>query len=124
MIGSFIDNNQEYPAVGIAFGLDRIEQALKIEEKTTTKVYIIPIRQAKKAAELANELRNNNINTDIDLMNRGVSKNLDFADTLEIPYVIFVGEVEVKKKKFKLRNMKTGKEEMLKASEIIKKLKK
>jgi len=124
IIGNFIGNNQDYPAVGISFGLDRIEQALKFDEKTTTKVYIIPIKQNKKAAELANELRNNNINADIDLMNRGVSKNLDFANTLEIPYVIFIGEDEVKKKKFKLRNMKTGKEEMLKASEIIKKLKK
>ncbi len=124
IIGNFIGNNQDYPAVGISFGLDRIEQALKFDEKTTTKVYIIPIKQTKKATELANELRNNNIKTDIDLMNRGVSKNLDFANTLKIPYVIFVGEDEVKKKKFKLRNMKTGKEEMLKASEIIKKLKK
>src|SRR3989338_429526 len=76
IIGNFIGNNQDYPAVGISFGLDRIEQALKFDEKTTTKVYIIPIKQNKKAAELANELRNNNINADIDLMNRGVSKNL------------------------------------------------
>ncbi len=124
IIGNFIGNNQEYPAVGISFGLDRIEQALKFNEKTTTKVYIIPIKQMKKAAELAAELRRNKINTDIDLMNRGISKNLDFANTLEIPYVIFVGEDEVKKKKFKLRNMKTGKEEMLKISEIAKRLKK
>ncbi len=124
IIGSFIGSNQEYPAVGISFGLDRIEQALKFNEKTTTKVYIIPIKQIKKAAELAAELRRNNINTDIDLMSRGISKNLDFANTLEIPYVIFVGEDEVKKKKFKLRNMKTGKEELLSLIQIIKKLKK
>ncbi len=124
MVGNFIGSGQEYPAVGISFGLDRIEQALKFNEKTTTKVYVIPIKQIKKAAELVADLRGDGINSDMDLMNRGISKNLDFANTLGIPYVVFVGEDEVKKKKFKLRNMKTGKEEMLKISEIAKRLKK
>lgn len=123
IIGNFMGNNQKYPAVGVSFGLDRIEKAIELDSKTTTKVYVIPIKQIEKALELVEELRNNNINADIDLMERGISKNLDYANTLAIPYVIFVGEDEIKKKKFKLRNMKTGKEEMLKLSEIIKKLK-
>lgn len=124
MVGNFIGNNQKYPAVGIAFGLDRIELALKLEEKTTTKVYIISINQNQEALKLAKELRDNNINADIDLMNRSISKNLDYANILEIPYVIFVGEDEVKKNKFKLRDMKSGKEEMLTILDIIAKLKK
>lgn len=123
MIGNFIANNQKYPAVGISFGLDRIEKALKLEERTTTKVYVIPIKQIKKATEVIEEIRNNNINADIDLMDRGISKNLDYANTLGIPYVIFIGEDEIKKKKFKLRDMKSGEEEMLSVSEIIRKIK-
>ncbi len=124
MVGNFIDNNQKYPAVGISFGLDRIEKAVKLDSKTTTKVYIIPINQIKKASELTEELRNNDINADVDLMNRSISKNLDFANALAIPYVIFIGENEIKQKKFKLKDMKSGKEELLSASDIIKKLKK
>jgi len=124
MVGNFIGNNQKYPAVGISFGLDRIEKAVKLDSKTTTKVYIIPINQIKKASELTEELRNNDINADVDLMNRSISKNLDFANALAIPYVIFIGENEIKQKKFKLKDMKSGKEELLSASDIIKKLKK
>src|SRR3989338_3828779 len=33
MIGNFLKNNQKYPAVGISFGLDRIEKALKLDIK-------------------------------------------------------------------------------------------
>lgn len=123
MVTNFVATNQKYPAVGIAFGLDRIEKAVKIKEKTTTKVYIIPIKQFEKALEITEEMRKNNINTDIDLMDRSISKNLDYANTLEIRYVIFIGEDEVKKNKLKIRNMESGKEELLSVSEIIKKLK-
>ncbi len=123
IIGNFIGNNQRYPAVGISFGLDRVELALNIQEKTTTKVYVIPIKQTQKALEIVNKLRDNNINTDIDLMERSISKNLDYVNKLSIPYVIFIGEDEVKKNKLKLRDMKTGKEEMLKDSDVISQLK-
>ena len=122
MIGDFLGNGQKYPAVGISFGLDRIELLMKSEGKTLTKVYVIPIKQAEKAAELVQELRDNEINSDMDLMDRGVSKSLDYVNTLGIPYVIFVGEDEVKKNKFKLRDMKTGKEELLDIKNIVNKL--
>jgi len=123
IIGDFLNNGQKYPAVGISFGLDRIEKAVKLNEKTSTKVYVIPIKQVEKSLEVLEELRSNNINSDMDLMDRSISKNLDYANTLSVPYVVFVGEDEVKKKKFKLRDMKSGKEEMLSVSELIKKLK-
>ena len=123
MVGNFIGNNQKYPAVGVAFGLDRIELAIKLQEKTTTKVYVIPIKQTQKASEVVNELRNKEINADMDLMGRSISKNLDYANVLGIPYVVFIGEDEVKKNKFKLRDMQSGKEELLPILDIIKKLK-
>ena len=115
-------NNQKYPAVGIYFGLDRIEKALKLDIKINTKVYVIPIKQPEKSWEVIDNLRTNNINTDTDLMDRSISKNLDYTNSLGIPFVIFVGEDEVKKNKFKLRDMKSGKEELLSINEIIKKL--
>ncbi len=122
MIGDFLQNGQKYPAVGISFGLDRIELLMKAEGKTLTKVYVIPIKQTEKASEIVQELRNNSINSDMDLMDRSISKNLDYANTYGIPYVVFVGEDEVKKNKFKLRDMKSGKEELLDIKDIVKKL--
>ncbi len=125
MIGYFLEGKREVPAVGISFGIDPIIDILKGKQKkkTVTKVYVIPINTTKKAMETLDELRKEGINADIDMMEKGVSKNLDYANTLNIPYVIFIGEKELKKKKIKIRDMKTGKEKLLTIKDTIKILK-
>lgn len=128
MIGQFMENN-ETPAVGISFGIDTITDALKLNKKITpvktlTKAYIIPISTEKEAIKLADRLREEGINTETDIMQRGVSKNLDYANILEIPFAIFLGKEELKSKKYKLRDMKTGKEKLLNEKSLIKTLKK
>ncbi|MFH1331838.1 MAG: histidine--tRNA ligase [archaeon] len=125
MIGYFLEGNREVPAVGISFGLDPIIDIVKGKQtrKTVTKAYIIPINATKKAIEVVDKLRKEGINTDIDLMERGISKNLEYANSLNIPYVIFIGKKELKKKKIKLRDMKTGKEKLLTVKDAIKILK-
>ena len=57
-------------------------------------------------------------------MNRGLGKQLEYADTARIPFVLIVGEKELKKKKFKLRDMKKKSEKELSLDQIIKKLNK
>jgi histidyl-tRNA synthetase len=123
IIGNFLGGDKKYPAVGISFGLDRIEKAMKIDKRTNTKVYVVPIKQTEKALEIINNLRDNGINSDMDIVGRGVSKNLDFANSYGIPYVIIIGENEVKENKFTLRNMKSGEEKKLSLNDIIKILK-
>jgi len=123
MIGNFLGNKQKYPAVGISFGLDRIALLLKKEKKTTVKVYIIPIKTTEQSFKLLNNIRDDRINADIDIMGRNISKNLDYANVLSIPYVIFIGDDEIKLQKYKLRDMKTGKEELLNYQQLINKLK-
>ena len=44
---------------------------------------------------LEEELRNENVKVDIDLTGKGPSKNLQYANSLGIPYVLFVGEEEL-----------------------------
>lgn len=123
MIGKMVNNNQEYPAVGISFGLSRIAQAIDYKEKTNIKCFIISIGTQKETQKLANELRENGVATMTDIMKRGVTKNLDYCSSLEIPYVIFLGENELKQGKYKIRNMNTGKEEMVDFNGLLKILK-
>ncbi|MEK6955582.1 MAG: histidine--tRNA ligase [Nanoarchaeota archaeon] len=123
IIGNFIGNNQKYPAIGISFGLDRIELAIKERKVEITKAYVIPIKQIEKSMEIVKELRDNGINSDVDLIGRSISKNLEYANTLGIPYVVIIGENEVKENKYTLRDMTTGKEEKLSVNELVKKLK-
>ena len=127
MIGNFLGKGN-YPAVGISFGVDRIYDALaekqETKQKTSTKVYIIPIKTLNESIKIAQQLREAGINTDIDSMGKGPSKNLEYANSLGIPYVAFVGKKELEENKIKLRDMNTGEEEMLKINDIIKTLNK
>ena len=126
MIGKFLQSEKEYPAVGISFGLDVMTDVMKLGKesgrKSVVQAYIIPIGISKEAFEIAEKLRNAGINADVDLMGRGISKNLDYANSMAIPYVIFIGGKELKEKKIKLRDMKTGKEELLGVDEVCKRI--
>jgi len=92
--------------------------------KTKAKVYVIPILIVDKSIEIAQKLRQAGINTDLDLMKRKVNKNLEYVNKMQIPYVIFVGEQELQQGKIKLRNMQTGREDLLTVEETIEYLQK
>ncbi|MBS3117532.1 histidine--tRNA ligase [Candidatus Woesearchaeota archaeon] len=103
-------------AVGISFGVEPIITVLSKKQKTQLNlplVYIVPIHTQKKSFFIAQKLRDCGISTSIDLIGRGVSKNLDYAHKMNIPYVVFVGEKEISSKKYKLRDMQSGKERLL-----------
>jgi len=122
MIGSFIDKG-DYPAVGISFGVDRIFDAFVEKniqmKKTTTEVFIIPINTFNDSLKIAQELRNEGINVEIDIMDKGPSKNLKYANAKGIPFVIFIGQEELKKGKVKLKDMDSGHEKFMTAEELV-----
>ena len=114
--GSYMINNIQ--STGLSFGLDRLQKLANIE-LDNIQCLIINIQQEKESIELAEFLRKNNLKV---IILDKISKGLDYANSMKIPYVIFIGKEEVKKKKFKLRNMETGKEEMLRKEDIVKKV--
>lgn len=114
--GSYLINNIQ--STGISFGLERLSQLAKVKENEK-KVLIISISEDKKAINLAEKMRKTGIKV---IISDKISKGLDYANSYSIPYVIFIGSEEVKKKKLKIRDMKTGKEEMLREKELITKL--
>lgn len=124
LISSYLQSKDEVPAVGVSFGVDVLVEALreknKMNEKSVVKLFIIPIQTQQESMALAQEFRKAGINTDLDLMNRGISKNLQYANSYDIPYVLFVGKRELEQGKLKLKNMKSGKEELLTVKQIIK----
>ena len=126
LIGEFLGRG-DFPAVGLSFGLDRIFDACmekkKDTPKTVTQLYLIPIGNQKDAYPIARQLREKGIKTEMDLNQRGVTKNLKYASSLGIPFVAFAGEDELRQKKLKLRNMMSGAEELLLVQDIIRKLK-
>jgi len=116
---------RDLPATGISFGLTRICEILskKARQKTVTQLFVIPIKTEMESAKIASELRKAGINTDMDLVGRSISKNLAYANNRGIPFVLFVGPDELKKAKVKLRDMQSGKEQLLTVNQVVKRLK-
>jgi histidyl-tRNA synthetase len=112
--GSYLINNIK--STGISFGLERISNLAKVKIEKQ-KCIVISIVQDKETINLCEKLRKQNISCFV--MNK-ISKGLDYANKERIPFVIFVGKEELKKKKYKLRDMNSGKEKMLTAERIIK----
>lgn len=109
MVTEYIDDGEVYPAVGISFGLTSIYEILKTRDdfKNTSdiKFYIIPMGVDMEALSLANTLRSYGYNVDVEMKGRKLKKSLDFANRENIPYVIIVGEDEVKSSKVTVKDM-------------------
>ncbi len=127
MIGNFMGGNKEVPAVGVSFGLEPIMDTLRLEQKIKNKpsaqVYVIPINTVAESLKIVQELRGNGVSASFSLGKKGVSKNLEYASSLGIPYVVIIGEDELKKKKVLLRDMNDGTEQLLAMKDVVKKLK-
>ncbi|MBU1201712.1 MAG: histidine--tRNA ligase [Nanoarchaeota archaeon] len=127
MVSQLLGSDKEYPCTGISFGLDVITDVLKLLKikavKTVTGVYVIPIKTSKDCFKICQELRSAGVSVDMDLSSKGISKNLDYANSLGIPFVVFVGERELRQGKVKLRDMVSGKEDFLSVKALVKRLK-
>lgn len=123
--------NKNLPGVGVSIGLTRLFSKLnelniiKADKKSVAEILIIPmVEDLKEPIKLATKLRNAGINTEIYLNEKKIKAKFKYADKLEIPYVIVIGEDEIKENVVTIKNMKTGEE--VKASnneiDIIKKI--
>nr|MBS3098653.1 histidine--tRNA ligase [Candidatus Pacearchaeota archaeon] len=119
-VGKYLPN--DLPAVGISFGLERLTDLAQVKLPVQPKVLLISIGQDEETINLAILLRKSKIS--ISIQSGKPSRALDYANALNIPYVIFIGEKEIEQKKFKLKDMKTGTETMLSEKQLASKLKK
>ena len=108
--GSFKFNGIQ--STGISFGLDRLAMLAKVKYDDE-KVLVVSLNQNVKAIQLAQKLRNKGEKVDL-ISVKNPSKALGYANSYGIKKVIFVGAREVKKKVFRVKNMTTGKQVLLK----------
>ena len=117
--------DKKLPGVGVSIGLTRLFYKLnelnliKAEKKSISDVLIIPMVDDLSAPiKLATKLRNNGVKTEIYLNNKKLKAKFKYADKLEIPYVIIIGEDEIAQNKCKLKDMKTGEEKEVSFDDI------
>jgi len=123
IIGLF--GGEPTPATGVALGIERIVQLLDrkngfVNLRLGVEVLVSPVSESVKstAIEVAQSLRKSGISTTLDLLGRGLSKQLNFADRKGIRKVIIVGEKELKKGCVTLRDMATGDQKKVKIDEL------
>jgi len=95
---------------GISFGLDRLSTLADVKMNKSSFL-IVSLNEDKQAIKIAEMLRKKeNV---VSIFYGKPSKALEYANSWNIKQVIFVGEKEVKDKKFKIKDMITGKEKVL-----------
>lgn len=124
IVGNFINDGNSYPTVGISFGLSPIYELIKdsdlFNERSQTDIYIIPVNTEIESLRLANSIRSLGYKVELEMSNRKFRKSMEYANKEKIPYVIVIGEDEINNKKFKLKNMFSGKEYEILFEEIKK----
>lgn len=107
--GSYFFNNTQ--CCGFSFGLDRLAILTK-EKSSKEKKLVLSISEDKEAIKVATKLRESGEN--VYLWTGKIGKGMDYANSKNVSEVIFVGSEEVKKGKFKVRDMNSGKEKFVK----------
>jgi histidyl-tRNA synthetase len=124
MVQELLQNEKEYPCVGISFGLDVISDVLKARtekfRQTDLQAYVIPIKTAAESFGMLMKLRKLGVCADMDFLQRPISRNLEYAGNAGIPYVIIIGRKELDGGTVNLRDMRSGKEEALNIEEAAK----
>lgn len=101
-------------STGFAFGFDRLMLALEssgVEMPVAgPRAYIVPIGEGARKAALGvlAQLRRAGISADMDLMGRGISKALAYANGIGAAKAILIGEKELAEGSATVRDMKTG----------------
>lgn len=121
---NLIDNfsGKQIPAVGIAFGFDRLIEAmdeLNLFPAGLSVTKVLVTNTNKWAFKISQTLRESGINTETFLEEKDLEKQLKYADKKGIPYTLIFED-----DKFILKDMIRRTQETLTLEEIIKKLNK
>lgn len=116
-------------AVGMAPGLSMTElfldsHGLMPEFTSTTEVYVAVLGDALDGAgKLAAKLRDEGVNAELDITGRKIDRQIKTAVKKQIPYVVFIGQEELKNETYNLKDTHTGDEETLGFERLVTRVK-
>ena len=118
--------DKKLPGVGISIGLTRLFDQLldaniiKVEQKTDLDVLILPMSDnIEYILNTMKKLRNDNIKVDV----CDLSKNTkQYANRINVKYVVIIGDDEIKTNTITLKNMETGEQKNISVAEVKKSL--
>ena len=112
-------------AVGFAPGATTTELFLRSHNllpkfPSTTEVYVAVLDGARNGAmELADRLREEGVNTEVDITDRKLDKQLKTAIKKDIPFILFVGEEEIKREIYPLKDIAKAEEQTMSFERVV-----
>jgi len=115
------------PGVGISFGVDRIYDVMEelklfpAQVFSTTKVLFFNLgeKESHCAFELAEQMRSRNIACEVFHEQAKFDKQFKYAEKKNIPFVIIIGEEEMKNSSCKIKDLSTGKQVEVAMKDIL-----
>lgn len=130
--GGRYDNLTEYytdrkmPGVGISIGLTRLfflltdNNIISAENESIADALVISMgEEFEEVAKVSTVLRKNGISTLTNIEDQKIVKKFKSADKLNVPFVVILGEEEIKNNVITLKNMQTGNQETLTLEKTI-----
>lgn len=113
--------------VGVSFGADRIYDVMEElnlfpdSSAASTKVLVVNFGEEmeRQALPLLYRLRKDGIAAELYPVAAKLKKQMGYADGKRIPYVLLVGEEEIASGMYSLKDMASGEQQNLNASELI-----
>src|SRR5690606_37576299 len=107
---------KDVSGVGISFGLDRIYLVLEelglfpdaIDRSLEVLCVNFGDKESLAALKLINQLRKSGIKSDLYPSSAKMQKQMKYANNRNVPYVILIGEQELKDNSFVVKNMEKG----------------
>jgi len=113
------------PTVGFAPGLTPTELFLKSHKLLPkllppTEISIVVVDDSVDAAlDIARQLRKEGVNVEVDTTGRKIDKQIKAAVKKDVPYIMFVGEREIKEEIYTFKDTATTEEEKLSLERIV-----
>ena len=105
------------PGSGFAYGIERLKAALEDESRLLPKVksvsvLLVPVSidDYPSGIRISEALRKQGLSVEMDVRNRSVTSNFQYANRQHIPFVIVLGSEERLTKDLRLKKMATGEE--------------
>lgn len=114
------------PGVGISFGVDRIYDVMEelnlfpADVHVSTQVLFFNLGEAESTAsfKLLQQLREKGVRSELYHETAKFDKQFKYAEKKNIPFIIIIGEKELKEKTCNIKNIITGKQQTIAISDL------
>ena len=108
---------RDIPATGVAGGIERLMISLERAKlfpkiRLGAKVFVASAQETARldVARIAQNLRDKGVATEFDMKGRSLGKQVEYVDSMQIPYLVVIGPKEISSGVVKVKAMSTGSE--------------